>query len=498
MSRRGARAGRVAVAVSSLLILAPPRLPAQFLRVGPFDLAVETTLEAVYSSNVEQEREEEPPAGVEKVDQSLADYFFVASVDLNSKAQMAPSTTLTLDSGLSVEKHAKREDLDNSSSPFGRLRLSSGTDWGHYRINAYGGMEREYEYEDESVYVPSKTQNRDVYNTYEYGGEVIWKRNRLELWGNYGMTVERHDTEEFQYGDNDEAETGLHGKWQATRRSGLAFDHDRTDTTYPNESDEDTWEMTDKASWFYQVFERPSLTYAFGYEKEETEEDPGEWDMMHTLAFQGGWDITPRTLRFSANASYDYEEDPEENDVSFVLGAQLDHEITRTAEEFLSVSHEPVDIMGSTADAENWTIHYNFTKRDLFVYNLNLAVDVTYTIDDPLGENEAVAPAAGEETGVGGARLAGADEDDEDDEDEEDGEEAVGGGGDEGAGEVSAVQDPGEAERKWVYQLSLIHSRAATRKLRRDISYEYYYESSNLEDDPIVEHRVTWSYTYTF
>ena len=421
-------------ALGLFLILCGKPAMAQFLRVGPFDFYGSADLEGVYSSNVEQERPSEATA-------ERTDYYYVVGLDLSSKATLAPRTTLSLKTGISVEQHEKRPDLNNSSNPFGLLELSSMTELGHYTLNLDASYERTSESADDK-YVPGGRKKRDVSDKYDFAVDLEWKREALKFGLGYSFSRERHDDEEFKDGDEDEYKLTFSALWNMTRRVSLSYDyeHDK-DITVNDPECYKGWDDKHNIGLEFMLLERPNLTYTFGYEKEEDEGEPGEWEQTHTLMVADSWEFS-RTLRASLNASYKHEEQEESNDVAFQYGGMLEHDISRTARHILSVSQEPVDTLGSTADTKKTTVGYLFTKSDLFIYNLNLTAGVTYERDVP--------------------------------------------------------KEEGETEKKWTYDVSLEYVRALTRKLQRTLEYAYHREDSNLEDEILDEHRVTLSFDYTF
>lgn len=488
---RAACARRAVVAVSALLLSAPAS-PAQFLRLGPFDLAADATLDLIYSTNVEQER----ASDAKEAGHDTEDYYYVVGLDLNSLAAMAPSTTLTLDTGISVEQHANRPDLDNSSNPFGRLSLLSVSELGHYRFDGYGRVRREIDYH-EDTYVPGGRTQRDVSDTWEYGLAAGWDRNSVRFAAGYDFSAERHQEPEFQDADQDETTMTLEAGWKPMKNLGFRYDFERTRTEFISErleakgegdtagsgepeeeedgeivplataqpADEEAWRDTETIAldWLLPIIKRPSLTYSLGLEKEDTTEEQGTWEPTHTLTLDDTWDIkTPQAaLSISVLAAYNYEVNPEENDISFTYGLRLVHDLSGTANHSLLLSREPVDTFASTADTDTTTVHYNFTKRDLFIYNLTLSLDIEWERNEPLGEEQAVTIVEEESVLV-----------------------------------IPAAQD--QVETIWTYAVTLSYSRAVTRKLRRTIEYAFDYEDSSLETEMLDEHRVTLSYIYTF
>lgn len=431
---RAVWAGRLLVLVLGLLL--PHVASAQFLRIGPFNFTAKARLEGIYTTNVEQERESEAT-------DERQDYYIITGLDLASRAEMSPSTALDIETGIAVEKHFKRPDLDNSTDPFGKLRLAALTELGRYTFNAFASAERTSE-SAEDTYDPEGRKKRDVRDEYDYGAMLNWKREGLTVQGSIDFASERHADEAYQDADQDEQTLNFMANWRIMRNLGVSYTMERTKTDIINDPDSSAaWKSTETISldWLLPILKRPSLTYSLGLEKEDTDEEKGKWEPIHTLNLADAWDLSP-VLRLSVAAMYSYEQNPEENDISFTCMASLEHEIGQTAVQTLNVIKEPVSTLGSTAETDNTTVHYNFTKRDLFIYNLTWTVDVDYSLDEPL--------------------------------------------------------ESAESETTWTYGVGLTHTRAMTRKIDRELGYRYDREDSSLQDEILDEHRVTLSYVYTF
>ncbi|MFH0909796.1 MAG: hypothetical protein V1929_13635 [bacterium] len=413
---------------------------AQFLRLGPFDFAAQSKLEGIYTTNVEGERPSE-------ADEEMEDYYVLAGLDLSSQADMAPSTSLRIDTGISIERHFVRTDLDDSSSPFARGRINSVSEFGRYTLTGEIGYDRKYgeeEDEGEKTYVPGGRPLRDVTDTFTYGAGLKWERTPFLVSYDYGFTSERHQDEAFQDGDQDETTLDFMASWRFRQNMSLSYENGKTKTELLNNPEANRGYKTTETialDAMLTLIKRPQVTYSLGLEKEDTDEEKGTWEPIHTLSATDEWDLSP-TLRLSANARYTYEPKPEVDDIAFTYGAFLDHEISPSARESLNFTREPVSTFGATTDTDSTTYGYRFTKNDLFIYNLGFALDISYEISNPLGE--------------------------------------------------------GETEKTWNYRASLAYSRALSRKLSRELKYGYSVEDSNLEDELLEEHRVTLSYVYTF
>ncbi|MBU1694385.1 MAG: hypothetical protein KJ726_09670 [Verrucomicrobia bacterium] len=430
---------RVALFVGMIGGLVSPAA-AQFLRLGIFDLAAETSLKAIYTTNVEGQRESEAT-------EEMKDFYIVPSLSLSGNAPFGRSTQLTLDTSFGMEKHFVRTDLDSESAPFGRLRLDSRTELGRYSLGLYGGLERALE-EREDRFVPGGRKKRDPTDTLEYGGELRWEWRNLKLSGKPDFTAERHREEEFRDGDQDELSMAFDAAIQLRQDLSAKYSYEQTRTEILNDPDDNPeWDTTESITldWNLPLWERPTITYSLGVERETKDGVSGDWELTHRLSMTGDWEIFPAAgaLRLSLNASYQYEKDPEEDDITFTYGADLEHEISRTARQRLSAKREPVETFGSKNDTDSTTLDYTFTKQDLFIYNLQLMLGVSWSRDAPMEEGAVV-------------------------------------------------------EKTLEYTVGLTHSRDLSRKLARDLAYEYSLEDSNLEAEMLQEHRVTLTLTYTF
>lgn len=424
-------------------VLAGEAARAGFLRLGPFDFDSKLTVEGVYSSNVEQER---PSQATE----SREDWFLVVGIDLKSHADISPNTTLNLETGFAVEKHFNRPDLDNSENPFGRIGLDTSTKFGRFTLDLHGLYERTSESKENTFFPGGQGKERDPRNEWEYGATLFYERNSLKLEASALVEGERHDKEVFQEGDQDVYTFDFRADWQPHEWGGLFYEVENKKTVYihkEDEDDEDEYEVTEKfgleGAIPVNLLRHPHITYEFGLESKhgKDDEDNDKWKPMHTVNVFDDFNLTPSlAMGFYAK----YENKIAEDDITFTYGLTLDHQISRTAKQSFMAEREPTDTFGSTKETDKTTFEYGFVKDDLFIYNLSLMFDVRYEINVPLD------------------------------------------------------QDDTETERKWTWEVELKHTRPLSRSLTREIKYEYDWERTNLEDEVLDEHRVTWSYFYTF
>lgn len=423
--------------VWALLVAVPPSAWAQLLRLGPFDIMAVGRLEGVYTTNVERQRPGEADAEME-------DYYLLSELELTSEAFISYSTTLSLDSGVAVEKHFVREDLDNSKAPFGRLRLASRTETRHLKAEAYVSWEKTSE-SAEDVFIPGgrSRKTRNPNSTFEYGADVDLELGPFTFFGNYEFSSRRYDKEQFKDLDEDRTTYGGGARWQFLEDARLNYEYRRELVERVGDpEDEPEWKTTQTITvdWRIRLLERPQLTYSFGLQKEDTDQEEGDWEITHNVSLSEALEIY-RNPRVTVNASYSYERNPEEDDIAFLYGALVEHEISYTARQTFSVTREPVETLGSTAETDTTTFRYNFTKEDLFIRNLRLRLGAGYEINRPV---------------------------------------------------------EGPEERTTRYEANLTHEVALTRRLLRKLSYDYSFEKSSEQEENLVEHRVTLSYEYLF
>jgi len=352
---------------------------AQFLRLGPLDFDAQASLDSIYTTNVEGQRESEATDERE-------DIYFVFGFDLLSAGIITPDTDLNIKLGVSFEKHINRPDLDNSSSPFANASVSLAKEVSRWRFNADATYERTTEAEEDVVFLGGESaKTRREHDIYGYGAGVDWSANLLTLGLSYDFTAERYIKEEEKFADRDDETINFNSNLKLTERISLGYDRENKRTDLINDpDDDDSWELTQRIFLQFQLLRKPNLTYAFGYEKE----DEGDWEMIHTFNITDSFDLSSN-VKLSLAASYDIEEVEEEDDIGFRYGAVLTHQISPTAEQSFSAQREPAETFGSSTDTDAKTFTYNFRKDDLFIYGLGFGAGVSYQINTPL-EDDAV------------------------------------------------------------------------------------------------------------
>jgi hypothetical protein len=415
---------------------------AQFLRLGPFDFNGMVRTEAVYTTNVEGERPSDAKA-------SREDYYLLVGLDLRSTAELAPETAVTLDMGGGVEKHFIRDDLDNERSPLGRIRLSTSTESGHYTIGLFGSVERKLDSGEAIVTEPGTkaTQNNDQY---QYGASVDWSWENWSAGGAYSANYQRYLEEEFKFGDQDTYMANLSLRAGLTRRIGIVGNYSGTKTVpVGNPAIPEDVSATWLVGTDFKVSERPNVTVTTGLEHEEEAEASfpdvptvdKPWDPKVIVSITDSRELT-ETVRMGLNLNWNWESDPETDDIALTYGADLSHDISPSARQALMLNRSQALYLGSTQDATQTTFGYSFNKIDLFVYNLSLDFNISYRINEPVQGDQ-----------------------------------------------------PKENVIQGTTQLQ--HKSALTRKLARVLRYAYHFEDSDQEEELLDEHRLTLGLEYT-
>lgn len=410
---------------------------AQFIRIGPFDFGAGADLDLVYSTNVEGVR---PGA----TDKEMKDYYAVASFNLASSSASFRNSSIDLSTGITVERHLRRTDLDTTSDPFGQGQIDTAFELGRYTLRLNLANQTTFE-EKEGTYTPSGSRNkRDVRTATDYGAELQWKRNELTVAGGASGSRERHREDEFKVADQNKYTAYLNGDWQFSQRLGLnfAYKRDKTDLVHVEDS-YSGWDEKTTIGLESMILERPHLTYTLGAERSKVQDEEIDWEPTHTFTLDDHFEFSPRT-RLTGNISYKYTDRYADDEIALTCNVVLDNEFSRTAQQSLRVSKQPAGTFGSTEKTDMTSVEYLLRKDDLFIYNLNFTFSASYKHNRPMGE---------------------------------------------GAGEIENITRL-TPELSW--------SRAVSRKINRTLSYLYLWEHSNLESENLTEHRVTFSYTYTF
>lgn len=447
-----------AVTVAMLLCLSSIQSNAQFLRLGPLNFDAVGILEGVYTTNVDGAR----PSQTTKEQE---DYYVVAGLALKSSSSILRNSKLSVDTGIAIEKHGKRKDLDTLSEPFGHARMDNATTSGRYTLHLNAFVDKSAKTQ-QGTFVPGSFKKRDVNTASGYGVDLAWQRGKVRWQARGASGRERHQDTEFQTGDRNTEDLGFGGSWNLSKRVSLRYDYSRSRTVLVNEPDSFSgWDESQNAGVDVQLLTRPKLSYMLGVEKQKTQGVQEGWEPTHTLTISDTRSLGKK-LKLSADATYRKEQTKDVNDIAFTYSVALDHAISRTAKQNLKLTRAPVNTFGSTTDTDSTMVDYRFQKADLFMYHLNLELGIVYARNKPLGAPPPPATTNAESMAVGSA--------------------------------PTEVAPSGGAEETWTYSANLSYDRKVSRKLNRSLAYAYSYEESNLVDEPLEEHRVTLAYTYVF
>jgi len=411
---------------------------AQFLKLGPFDIDSTATLDAIYSSNVDNVR---PSEATERME----DYYLVGRLSLNADAELGKHIRINSAFTLSQEKHFLRPDLDDRSrsDPFGQIDISTDMDFGRYVVTVFYKHESTFE-QREAQFVEERRSKRTFRRSDDYGARLTWRRGRVDWQAGIRGARDRYVEDEFKDGDQDTAKIDFSISWQVTKRITTFYAYDRNRKKLINEPEEyDGWDDSHRVGTAILLLKRPNTTYSLAMVKQTSQGEEIGWEPAHTFSVSDALDLT-KTLKLTGYATYTIKETQAADDIGFTYGANLDHQIARTAQQNLRATREPADTFGSSVDTDTTTVGYTFSKQDLFIYNLALTLGAQFKYSKPMGV------------------------------------------------------DAGDPEKTWTYIGDLTWTRKVSRKMERAISYRYRRESSDVEDEDLQEHRVTVSYIYSF
>lgn len=430
------------------LFYTAPWSSGQVIQLGPFAFDAQTRLEAIYTTNVEQERKSEATA-------DRQDYYLVWGLDLKSTTDFLPRTKLSIDTGIAIEKHFNRPDLDNQDNPFARFGVESTTDRDPLKITANATWETSSE-STEDVYVPPNIgvsrKKRQTGTSFDYGIGADWQGERLTLGASYEMSKERYDDDELEPTESDDETisytAGIKLGMIRGINVGVTYEKEYSQNVLVNvPGDPPPRDVTETITLDFDttqnLLERPQITYSIGIQREYDESEgaqnsPEGWEIIHTIGLTDDFDISP-ALNLKVNATYDIEETPEEDDVAFQYGLTITHEISARSSQSFNATREPVNTLGSTTDTDEQDYVYALKIDDFIMQNVAFSWSAGYTISRPVD---------------------------------------------------------GDEERTWDYALGLKHSIPITARITRSIAYDYTREDSNLEDELLEEHRITLSFIY--
>ncbi len=417
---------------------------AVFLRLGPFEVNdMVLKLEGIYTDNVEGKR----PADYGGLEST--DYYGVLSLNLAANAQLNRHLSVNLDLfNFGYERHVIRKDLDDISrgGPLGTIHLDTNVKKSHYELVLFANHESTYE-EETAQFRPAALPKRTLRYVNEVGATLSWRTDRLSWNAGAKHSMERYADKDFEAGDNDSTELSFGTRYTFSQRFAALYDYKRNREVLIHVATNSIakfsgWDESQDLGLETTLLERPKLAYTLGLHKETTQGVPIDWELTHKLSLAETWDY--RVLKLTAAAQYTHAKEKGVNDVGFTYGFLVDHQVSSTIREQLSLTREPVSTFGSSAETDNTTVGYRFEKKDLFLYNMNLSLGVQYTRDEPMSPPGAL------------------------------------------------------IEKTWTYNVHVEQTRALSRKLQRTLAYDFSLEDSNVENELLKENRVTLTYAYTF
>jgi hypothetical protein len=355
--------------------------------------------------------------------------------------------------GMAYEKHFVREDLDNEGSgPFARANMDLRTTLSRVEISLGASYERTDEQAETAAktYVPGGRKKRKIGTLSGYNAGIAWARDPFKVSYDYGVEMTRYDDLAFADGEEDSYNQDFAAGYALNDQWSIDYSLSAERSVFPNvPGGDDAWKYTEELNLTggldLEVWRRPRVTYSLGLEREDRQNEQGEWEQgdwewKHTVNASDEYAFSP-VLLMKYYANYTYEPTPELDDIAFTYGLSLRHELGSTAWQSLSVIREPVETFGSVTDTDSTQWNYTFNKADLFVYNLTLALSVSYAIDKPLAETT-------------------------------------------------------PEERVWDYSFSLVHTAEISSRLSRTLSYIFTRQDSDQEEELLDEQRITLGLRY--
>lgn len=407
------------------------------MRLGPFDVDVTATLDALYSSNVDQVRPSE-------ADKEMSDYWLAGRLSFDARADLTKNLRASAGFSLEQEKHFRRSDLDDRkrSDPFGRVGFSTDLEFGRYTLDLFYMHESTYEYK-QGQFIEGPRKKRTYRRTDDAGARLNWQRGRLRWYARAEESRDRYVEDEYKDGDENQTDFDAGLTWDITRRLRGFATYQRSRKKLLNVADSyDGWDNSLEVGLSALLLKEPSFTYSLSMVRESSQGEEIGWQPSHTFNMYDTFDLS-KTLKLALDAAYNIKKERGPNEIAFTYGATLSHELARTAQQRLRATREPAETFGSTKKTDSTVFDYLFTKQDLFIYGLSLNLGAQYSIDKPIDE-------------------------------------------------------PGETERTWKYSGGLAWQRKVSRKMDQVIRYDYQREKSNLLDEAMQEHRVMLEYVYRF
>ena len=358
---------------------------AQFLRVGPIYFSGSLTQETVASSNVNSlSKREAKERGLKR-----EDFYLTFGITLTGQGKFYPDIDVNLSTSYNREWHFIQADTDPGNIPFlGDGAFDFSKQSGYLSFSMLASHSANTTREKDTIFVPQgQLLVRDILQQSQLTSDISYARKAMSVNAGYTATRSRH-TEEFEEGDSDSQTISGGIDYSPIQRASAAYTYSRSKSELLNPSAEappSRWLETQSATVTYRVLQRPSLIYTGGFEKEDDRIVLGSWDPVHTLSLSDSREPL-KNVGATYNASYNFDQEEEEDDIGFTYGATVNHDINRWVSHNLNVSRSPVDTFGSTVTSDSTTATYSFRLTELLMKNFSADFSATYSKTTPKGE----------------------------------------------------------------------------------------------------------------
>lgn len=359
---------------------------AQFLKVGPIYWSGSVNNSYVATSNANSLSKRE----AEERGEDREDFYIQLGVTLTAKGNFYPDIDLNFSTSIDREWHFVQPSPQASGSPFlGDSSFDFSRRLGHMNFTLTLNHSANTTSEETEVFVPEgELLVRDIIQQSQANAQLSYSRESINVNSGYTYNRTRH-IEEFEQGDSDsQTMTVGVGYTPIERVSGnYSYSRNRSELINPRPGTltNSEWLETQSATMTYRIMQRPSLQYSGGFEKEDDRLVLGTWDIIHGLSISDSREPFQRIL-VSYNAAYNYDENEEEDDISFTYGASLQHTINKYMSQNVSLTRSPVETFGSTVQSDSTSITYTYQINNLIIQGLSGAASASYSRTEPKGE----------------------------------------------------------------------------------------------------------------
>jgi hypothetical protein len=359
---------------------------AQFLKVGPVIFNASLNNSWILSSNVNGlSKDEAREQGLDR-----EDFYTTYGFSINGTSKLYPDITLNASTSATWEEHFIQER--NASDPnlplLGNSAFTLGRTFGHYsfNLNMNHSASTSRDKTNVPIFVPGNDPLvRDIIQTSNAGASFGWNRKELAANLNYTWGQVLHN-EEFNQGNSRTQTYGLSFNYTPWQRFSMNYGFNSSKNELLENKDVDSkWLRTQTLSASYRILERPSLTYTSGFEKEDDRFVLGKWEPNHSWTLSDFRSIT-ETISYSINTTYTYDENPEEDDISFIYGGSLNHEVTRNLRHGVNLTRSPVETFGSTVTTDSTSLGYVMTVSSPLIRGASASLGANYSRNELRGE----------------------------------------------------------------------------------------------------------------